>query len=142
MKKIVALILAISMTAVLFAGCGSKKATEQPQASKEPQTLIISNWGLGEEALLANIFKPFEEKFNAKVVLESGNNSERLTKVKNNPNSDVDIIYHAQSFAQDGFDAGLFEKIDYSKIPNVANLNEKAKNFVEEGQGPAYTVNR
>ena len=75
------------------------------------------------------------------IVLDIGNNSERLTKMKNNPNSQIDITYLAESFAEQGVEAGIFDKLDYSKIPNASEMNEKAKSTVEAGYGPAYTLN-
>ena len=45
--------------------------------------------------------------------------------MKNNPNSGIDITYLAESFAEQGIDAGIFEELDYSKIPNAENINAK-----------------
>ena len=61
--------------------------------------------------------------------------------MKNNPNSNIDITYLAESFSEQGIEAGIFEKLDYSKIPNAQKINEKAKYTVENGYGPAYTLN-
>ena len=35
----------------------------------------------------------------------------------------------------------IFEKLDNSKIPKAQKINEKAKYTVENGYGPAYTLN-
>lgn len=136
-KKSLALILALGLTVGSLSGCGKKETTEEGTNKK----LVISTWGLSEDLLNENVFTPFEEKYGVDVVLEIGNNSERLTKLKNNPNSDVDLIYLAESFAEQGIESGLFEEIDYSKIPNATKLNEKAQSTVERGYGPAYTLN-
>lgn len=136
-KKSLALILALGLTVGSLSGCG-KKESSQGEGNKK---LVISTWGLSEDLLKENVFKPFEEEYGVEVVLEIGNNSERLTKLKNNPNSDVDLIYLAESFAEQGIEGGLFEEIDYSKISNAEKLNEKAQSTVERGYGPAYTLN-
>ena len=136
-KKSLALILALGLTVGSLSGCGKKEGTEEGTNKK----LVISTWGLSEDLLNENVFSPFEEEYGVDVVLEIGNNSERLTKLKNNPNSDVDLIYLAESFAEQGIESGLFEEIDYSKIPNATKLNEKAQKTVENGYGPAYTLN-
>ncbi|MDZ5000714.1 extracellular solute-binding protein, partial [Clostridium perfringens] len=94
-----------------------------------------------EDVLKDTVFEPFAKAHGVEIVLEVGNNSESLTKMKNNPNSNIDITYLAESFAEQGIEAGIFEKIDYSKIPNAENINEKAKATVERGYGPAYTLN-
>lgn len=135
MKKL-SLFLVSLLIVVNFVGCGSKKTAEGPTQ------LVISTWGYSEDKLWENVFKPFEEANNVKIVLETGNNSERLTKLKTNPNSNIDIVYLAEAFAQEGIKEGLFEKIDYSKIPNAEKINKKAQYTVEQGYGPAYTLNR
>lgn len=135
-KKSLVSILVGALTLTTLAGCGASKTSEG--AKKQ---LVISTWGLSEDLLNENVFTPFEEKYGVDVVLEVGNNSERLTKLQNNPNSNVDLIYLAESFAEQGIEKNLFEKIDYSKVPNAKNLNEKAQTTVERGFGPAYTLN-
>lgn len=148
MKKKIAIILAMLMALSLFASCSTgtapSAAPSSPAATKssEPRKLVISTWGLSEDKLWENVFKPFEQKYNCKIVLDIGNNGERVTKLKNNPNSDVDIVYLAESFSAQAITDGMFEKIDYSKISNYAKLNPKAKAVADQGYGPAYTLNR
>lgn len=133
----------ISLILVLILVIGSTVACGGQEGKTEgPTELVVSTWGFNEDMLWENVFKPFEEANNVKIILETGNNSDRLTKLKNNPNSEIDIIYLAEEFAQQGIDNGLFEEIDYSKIPNANKVNEKAQYLVEQGYGPAYTVNR
>lgn len=134
-KKILSLLLTGVISATALVGCG--KSEDSSAGNK----LIVSTWGLNEDVLKKEIFEPFAKEHGVEVVLEIGNNSERLTKMKNNPNSNIDITYLAESFAEQGVEAGIFEKLDYSKIPNAKNINEKAKHTVENGYGPAYTLN-
>lgn len=136
-KRILSVFLAGILGITLLTGCG----TSGKESSDNGKQLVISTWGLNEDLLWENVFKPFEEAHGVKIVLDIGNNSERLTKMQNNPNSNIDITYLAESFAQQGIDAGIFEELDYSKIPNAADLNDKAKTTVESGFGPAYTLN-
>ena len=84
---------------------------------------------------------PFEEKYNCELVLDTGGTNDRYTKLANNPNSEVDIIELSQSAAANGYEAGLFEQIDYSKISNASSLIEPAAELAENGFGAAYTVN-
>lgn len=137
-KRILSVLLAGMMGATLLTGCGNSTNKE---SSNDKKQLVISTWGLNEDLLWENIFKPFEEAHGVEIVLDIGNNSERLTKMQNNPNSNIDVTYLAESFAQQGIEAGVFEELDYSKIPNAADLNDKAKTTVEAGFGPAYTLN-
>ena len=134
-KRVLAALLIGVVSATALIGCG--KADGKSSNKK----LVISTWGLNEDVLKETVFDPFEEEYGVEVVLEIGNNSERLTKMKNNPNSGIDVTYLAESFADQGIEAGIFEELDYSKIPNAENLNDKAKSTVERGFGPAYTLN-
>ena len=118
-KKSLAAILVGALTLTTLAGCGSASSNESGKK------LVISTWGLSEDLLNENVFKPFEEKYGVDVVLEIGNNSERLTKLQNNPNSNVDLIYLAESFAEQGIEAGLFEEIDYLEGVGVKVTPEK-----------------
>ena len=135
-KKSLAAILVGAITLTTLSGCGN--STSSKESGKQ---LVISTWGLSEDLLNENVFKPFEEEYGVDVVLEIGNNSERLTKLQNNPNSNIDLMYLAESFAEQGIENDLFEEVDYSKIPNAEYLNEKAQTTVERGFGPAYTLN-
>ena len=124
------------MATTALVGCGGSKGS-----SEAGKKLVISTWGLNEDVLKEAVFTPFAEEHGVEIVLEVGNNSERLTKMKNNPNSNIDITYLAESFAEQGIEAGIFEELDYSKIPNATNLHQKAQATVERGFGPAYTLN-
>ncbi|ADK15671.1 ABC transporter substrate-binding protein [Clostridium ljungdahlii] len=139
MKKLPLALASIFLLSAL-SGCGS--AAQSTDSKSDQKQLVISTWGLNEDALQKDVFEPFEKANNVKIVLETGNNGERLTKLKNNPNSNVDIMYLAESFSEEGIQDGLFEKIDYSKVPNAKKVIPKAQKFITEGYGPAYTLNR
>lgn len=134
-SKFLAIALAaVTMTSVI-GGCGKTETAKEKK-------LVISTWGLSEDALWTDVLKPFEQQHNVKIVLDKGNNSERLTKLKNNPNSEIDLMYLAESFSAQGIEQQLFDKVDYSKISNSSKVNSKAKGDMEKGYGPAYTLNR
>ena len=126
-----ALILA-AVPAAVFAGGGKEK---------EKQTLVVSTWGLSNDALLTDVFEPFEKAYNCTVVLEQANAAERYTKLEQNPNSTIDIIELNQKDATNGLTANLFAKVDYSKVPNAQSLIPAVKSMIGNGQGPAYTLN-
>lgn len=134
-KRILSALLVGMVSTAALVGCGS---TEGASSNNK---LVISTWGLNEDVLKETVFDPFAEEYGVEIVLEVGNNSERLTKMKNNPNSGIDITYLAESFAEQGIEAGIFEEIDYSKLSNSEYIHEKAQTTVERGFGPAYTLN-
>ncbi|QIK57892.1 ABC transporter substrate-binding protein [Erysipelothrix sp. HDW6A] len=131
MKKILSVLL---IGLLVLSGCSSSKEEEQ-------KTLIISTWGLSEDILIEDVYGPFEKEFNVKVQLDTGTTAERYAKLKNDPNSTVDVIELSQKAAADGYADDLFEKIDYSKIPNAEKLIQGAKDLTKSGYGPAYTIN-
>jgi putative spermidine/putrescine transport system substrate-binding protein len=104
-------------------------------------TLTISWWGYNGEKLDANIIQPFKAKCGCDVVFETGNNSDRLNKLKARGGSGVDVIFLTDSFSQAGIDDGLFQKIDRAKIPNIAKIYDLAR-APQGDYGPAYTIGR
>ena len=117
---------------VLAAGFGSAASAE---------TLTISWWGYNGDKLNANIIEPFKKMCGCDVAFETGNNADRLNKLKIRGGKGVDVIYLTDSYSQIGIKEGLFQKIDRSKIPNVGELYDLAQ--APQGDfGPAYTVGR
>jgi putative spermidine/putrescine transport system substrate-binding protein len=85
------------------------------------------------------VYKPFEEEHNVEIVLEIGNNADRLNKVRMG-NSDVDVIFLSDYYAQQGINDGLFESVDRSKLTNIDKIYDVAKAPLGEEYGPAYTI--
>ena len=56
-----------------------------------------------------------------------GNSADRFTKLENNPESGIDVIELNQSTAAKGYEEGLFDKLDTSKIENLKDLITPAK---------------
>ncbi|MBX9453039.1 MAG: ABC transporter substrate-binding protein [Mesorhizobium sp.] len=107
----------------------------------QAETLTISWWGFNGEKLDQYIVQPFQEQCGCELVFETGNNADRLNKVKIRGGAGVDVIYLTDSFSQLGVEEGLFQKIDRSKIPNIDGLYELAQD-PQGGYGPAYTIGR
>lgn len=133
MKKLVKGLLAGAMTLSLCA-CGGNKDSEE-------KVLVVSSFNLAEDTTARDVFEPFEKEFNCKVTKELDLVSTRLQKLQQNAdNSDVDVIELSQVTASQGIRDGLFQEIDYSKIPNIEEQVDVAKEL-NKGYGPAYTVN-
>ncbi len=133
MKKNISVVVIAILLASLLVACGSNE--------DKPEELIISTYGLSDDKIEEEVFKPFEEANNVKIITETGTTSERYTKFESNKNSNIDIIELSQSAAAKGYEKGIFEKIDYSKIPSAANLIDSASGITSEGFGPPYTIN-
>lgn len=107
-------------------------------AAAQAETLTISWWGFNGEKLDQYIVQPFQEQCGCELVFETGNNADRLNKVKIRGGAGVDVIYLTDSFSQLGIEEGLFQKIDRAKIPNIEGLYPLAQD-PQGGYGPAYT---
>jgi putative spermidine/putrescine transport system substrate-binding protein len=125
------LALAISATAMLTAA----------PAMAQGKTLTISWWGFNGEKLESIILAPFREQCGCEIVFETGNNGERLNKIQIRNGGGVDVAYFTDSFSQTGIEAGLFQKIDPTKLPNLAGIYDLAKD-PQGGYGPAYSIGR
>ncbi|MGX2959008.1 ABC transporter substrate-binding protein [Peribacillus sp. JNUCC 23] len=133
MKKIIKNLTMVSALALTLSACSSS------DSSAKKEKLVISTWGFSEDFFREEVYKPFEKEHNVEIVLDSGNNADRLNKVRQG-NSDVDVIYLSDYYAEQGIQDGLFEKIDHSVIPNVENIYEMAKAPLGKEYGPAYTI--
>lgn len=136
MKK---LFVATLCAMLALTGCGS--SNEEANAQDTKRKLVVSTWGLSEDILHEEVYGPFEEAYDCEVVLELGTTSERYMKLANDPNSTVDVIELSQSAAANGYEADLFEKLDYTQIPNAQDLIASAADIAQTGYGPAYVIN-
>lgn len=136
MKKFSLLLALMLVVSVILVGC-----SDSADKTEEPTELIVSTWGFNEDLLREHIYTPFEEANNVKIILEVGNNADRLNKIRLGT-SQVDVIQLAEGFAVQAIEEGLFEKIDRSNIPNIEELYDVAKAPFGEDYGPAYTIGR
>ncbi len=110
-------------------------------ASAQSKTLTISWWGYNGEKMTANIVDPFKKICGCDIVFETGNNADRLNKLKLRDGKGVDVIYLTDSFSQLGIEQGLFQPVDPAKIPNLSEIYELGR--APQGKyGPAYTIGR
>ena len=134
-------LLACSLSALVLAGCGSngENGAGGDSSGAKKQKLVISTWGFAEDFYNKEVYEPFEKAHNVDIVLETGNNADRLSKILQG-SSDVDVIYLSDYYAQQGIEAGAFETIDRSRLKNLDQIYDIAKAPNGEEYGPAYTV--
>ena len=110
-------------------------------AMAQNKTLTFSWWGFNGDKLEEIILKPFRAQCGCELVFETGNNADRLNKIKIRGGSGVDVVYLTDSYSQIGIQEGLFQPVDRAKIPNVNGIYELARE--PQGKfGPAYTIGR
>jgi putative spermidine/putrescine transport system substrate-binding protein len=112
-----------------------------PAQAQGQRTLTISWWGFNGDKLNQFIIEPFKARCNCAIVFETGNNADRLNKIKIRGGAGVDVAYFTDSFSQIGIKEGLFQPVDRAKVPNLATAYEIAR--APQGEfGPAYTIGR
>ncbi|WP_124057891.1 ABC transporter substrate-binding protein [Vaginisenegalia massiliensis] len=147
MKK-QSLLTAFTAGMLLLAGCGNsqaptaeKEASSSKDSAKAESSLVISTFGLNQDDVQKIVMDPFAKDNNAKVTLEVGNASERLTKLKNDKNANIDVIELSQLNADQGAKDKLFAKVTEKEVPNIAKLTPGAKEVYDNGSGIPYAVN-
>jgi len=113
-----------------------------PAGAQDNGTLVISTWGFNGDLLEQHLYAPFEEEHGVDIVIDTGNNADRLNRARIRGGGDIDLIYLADAFTQQGIDDGLFAQIDRSQIPNIEQIYPIARAPHGEEYGPAYTVGR
>ncbi|WP_081355419.1 ABC transporter substrate-binding protein [Agrobacterium vitis] len=107
-------------------------------ASAEEKTLVGSEWGYTPQQSDEFLYKPFEKICGCKVVIDTGNNADRLNKMR--IRGGIDVMFITDAFTQQGIDAGVFAKIDRAKLPNLSEIYDIAKAPQGEDYGPAYVA--
>ncbi|MGR3454144.1 polyamine ABC transporter substrate-binding protein [Pseudooceanicola sp.] len=110
-------------------------------ASAQAETLVVSWWGYNGDKLNANLIEPFKEMCGCDVEFETGNNADRLGKLTARGGKGVDVIFLTDAYSQIGIEDGVFQKIDRSRLENIDEIYEIARD-PQGGYGPAYTVGR
>lgn len=131
MKKFVTLLVTLLVIASL-SFCAA--AEDKPFAG---QTLTISTFSFNAELFQKNIYDPFEEATGATLVVDTGRNPERVTKIIESPD-DYDVVVIGDMFV-DQPAAGVLDTFDSSKLSNIEGIYENARAPMGEGDGPAFT---
>lgn len=145
MKKTLFLVLCFALPVMLFAAGGQDEAaasgSEESAMPYKGQTLTVSMWGYNMDKIEANVIRPFEEKHGVDIIVETGNNSDRFTKMmarKNNPQ--VDIALFAGAWAYKAMNEGIIKPYDPSKLTNLDALLEPCVDPLGGKYAIAYTV--
>ncbi|GAA0936149.1 ABC transporter substrate-binding protein [Nonomuraea longicatena] len=101
-------------------------------------TLVVSVFGYAADRVEEAVVTPFERQTGIDVVLETGGNADRLSKLRANRTAPtVDVVLMSDLYAAMGEKEGLFDTLDPARLPNLADAHAFARN--PRGYGPAYT---
>jgi putative spermidine/putrescine transport system substrate-binding protein len=120
------------LAAAVTLGLASAAAAQTP-------TLVVSTYGIAQQQFQDLLFTPFEKANGCKVVVEAGNNADRIAKLKADP-SKYDLAVFADFGAKEAADAGLVQPIDVSKLSNYGKLYESAKDPLGGHLAVGYTI--
>lgn len=134
MKKVLTTLMVFALALTCLFAQGSAESAEKKQ-------LVISTWGLSEDLLWQDVFTPFEEEYNCEIVLETGNDQERFTRLQNDPNSTVDIIELNFKTTATGVAEGLFATLSADDVESYDELIPAAQNVISAGYGVPFTLN-
>ena len=86
--------------------------------SFEGQQLRISTFSFNAELVQKNIYDPFMEATGCELIVDTGKNAERVTKIKESPEN-YDIVVIGDAFIADLIDADLIDTIDTDSLSNL-----------------------
>ncbi|HMN92630.1 MAG TPA: extracellular solute-binding protein [Hydrogenophaga sp.] len=115
--------LALAMSVVFLAACGKKEEAAAPAAapaSPTAQVLNIYNW---DDYIPDGMLAAFEQETGIKVNYDTFDNNETLHAKLIAGNSGYDIVVPTIGFSKKQLEAGLYQPLDKSQIPNLANLD-------------------
>lgn len=103
--------------------------------------LTISYWGGNSaEKFKKYVVTPFEKKFDAKVTLETGRSSERLSKLIATKGRGIDLFYITDNQMIKAKAKGLLQGASAENLPNMKDVHDFAKDPLDINNCPAYTV--
>ncbi len=136
-------IVVVCSVSIVFAGGAQEEGPEETvkEMPYKGQTLTISMWGYNMDLLEKNVLKPFEEKYGVKIVTETGNNSDRFTKMAaRKANPIIDVALFAGSYSYKAIEAGLVKPYDPGKLKNLDKIMESARDPLGGRYAIGYTI--
>ena len=135
----------VALSAVVLTACGKKAETPAmtapvvaPVAVFEEKILNIYNW---PDYIAKDMVASFEKETGIKVNYQTFENNEGLQAKLVAGNTGYDIVVPGAVFAKAQIEAGLLQKLDKTKISNLANLDPSLMaKLMTVDPGNAYLV--
>ena len=128
MKRIIAFVLAVMMTGVLLAGCGS--------GGKERRVVNVCSWG---EYIDESLIGEFESQTGIHVNYQTAESNETLYSLLQTGGADFDVIVPSDYMIGRLIDEGMLAELDYSAIPNYDLIDSQYKSLSFDPENK-YTV--
>jgi putrescine transport system substrate-binding protein len=133
--------------ALLFAGCGRQPAATSPEpgaatgaaGSEADRVVNVYNWS---DYIDPTIVPAFEKEYGIKVNYDVFDSNEVLETKLLAGHTGYDVVVPSASFLQRQIQAGVFQKLDKSQLPNLKNLDPDITRRIElHDPGNQYGVN-
>jgi putrescine transport system substrate-binding protein len=111
----------VALAVLTLAACGGKKEGEEAAAAPEEKVLFVYNWSdyIGETTIA-----DFEAKTGIKVTYDVFDSNEVLETKLLAGRTGYDVVVPSASFLERQIKAGVFLKLDKSKLPNLVNMDQ------------------
>jgi putrescine transport system substrate-binding protein len=130
----------VGLAVLSLAACGGKKEGEEAAAAQpEEKVLFVYNWSdyIGETTIA-----DFEAKTGIKVTYDMFDSNEVLETKLLAGRTGYDVVVPSASFLERQIKAGVFLKLDKSKLPNLVNMDpEIAKRVALHDPGNEHAIN-
>ncbi len=117
-------VLGLSIAVCLLAACGGKQdgstGSGDGKTAGDDKTLNVYNWS---DYIAEDTIPAFEKKSGVKVVYDVFDSNEMVETKLLAGSSGYDIVVPTLNFLGRQIQAGVFQPLDKSKIPNLANLD-------------------
>jgi putrescine transport system substrate-binding protein len=125
-------LVSFALSALVLAACGKKEEPPAPVAAPAPvasapapepaeeKVLNIYNW---PDYIPEGMLAAFEKETGIKVNYDTFETNEALHAKLVAGNTGYDIVVPGSTFAKPQIEGGMFQPLDKSKIPNLANLD-------------------
>ncbi len=110
----------VAAAVLVLSACGGKKEEEDKAAGPEEKVLFVYNWSdyIGETTIA-----DFEAKTGIKVTYDVFDSNEVLETKLLAGRTGYDVVVPSASFLERQIKAGVFLKLDKSKLPNLVNMD-------------------
>ncbi len=110
----------VALAVLAFAACGKKEGDEAAAGAPEEKVLFVYNWSdyIGETTIA-----DFEAKTGIKVTYDVFDSNEVLETKLLAGRTGYDIVVPSASFLERQIKAGVFLKLDKTKLPNLQNMD-------------------
>lgn len=135
-------LLGLAVIGLVLASCGKKDAEQTaaaPAAADEEKVLNVYNWS---DYIAPDTLANFEKETGIKVTYDVFDSNEVLETKLVTGNTGYDVVVPSLTFLSRQIKAGVFQPLDKSKLPNLANMDpELQASIAVLDPGNTYAVN-